>query len=355
MKSKIIYAGIILMALAAISCKPKEQKNEGVKEAVQEEQEQRVQPVKIMKVTYSDIEKTEQYMATINPWETGNIGPNQPGKIDRILVDVGDRVKKGDLLVKMDPTYLIQAKLQFEDTKRDFARMDSLLPYGSVSQQVYDKTKMGYELAKTALQTLEENVNIRAPFDGIIVGKFNNEGELYSAAAPNALTGVPCIVALYQIDFLKVIINVSEKHWNEVKNNMEAEVTSELYPDKVFKGKVYKVYPTINAATKTFQVEIKVPNALEILRPGMFAKVTLKFGQNEAFIVPASAVLKQEGTNNRYVFIEEKGNAKRLAIIPGKRYDDKIEIISGIKPGQNLVIQGQSALMDGDPVNVVKE
>ncbi|MCK4664371.1 MAG: efflux RND transporter periplasmic adaptor subunit [Bacteroidales bacterium] len=352
MKLNLIIIGFIATTTLLISCQSEEKANDENIAAKQKE-EQKIYPVKIQKVEYVNFDKYEEYTATINAWEEVHLGPNQPNQIEKIFVEVGDRVKKGDCLVEMNASSLIQAKIQFEDKKRDFQRMDTLLIHGSASQQSYDKAKMAYELAKTNLETMQENLNIITPFNGVITGKYFNEEEIYSSMAPNPSTGVPCIVSLMQINQLKVMINISERYWPIIKKGMSASLNSEIYPDESFSGKVYRIYPIIDPSTKTFKVEIKVPNNEEKLRPGMFAKISLNFGQTRSIIIPSSVVLKQQGTNERYVFIEENGKAKRILVQLGKRFNENIEIINGLNIGDQLIITGQASLMTGTPVNIV--
>jgi RND family efflux transporter MFP subunit len=136
---------------------------------------------------------------------------------------------------------------------------------------------------------------------------------------------------------------------------MPARITSDIFPGEVFSGRVNLVYPTINALTRSFQAEIEVPNKNEKLRPGMFVRVAMDLGEVETFVVSASAVLVQEGTNIRYVFVEENGVVNRVEVAPGKRYDDMIEIISEkLAEGARIVTQGQSRLTSGDKVEVVR-
>lgn len=344
--SKIIVIGFI-----TISCQPPNQ------DAMSESGDSTVTKkfmVKIMEVGISSIPRTEQYSANIDAWEEVHLGPSQSNQIDKIYVEVGDRVKKGDLLIKMDESAYIQAKVQFEDKKLDFQRMDTLMEYGSTSQQNYDKAKMAYELAKVALKNLEENIYIRAPFNGVITGKYYNEGEVYSGMSPNVQTGKPSIVSLMEIDQLKVTINVSEGYWPVLKKGMEAHLVTDIYPNEKFPGKIYKIYPTINPSTKTFVVEIKVPNPKEKLRPGMYARVSLNMGNTSAIVVPVNAVLKQQGTNDRFIFLEENKTAKRVWVEIGKRFDDKVEIISGLSPGDKLIISGQVNLTEGSMVEIVQ-
>ena len=119
--------------------------------------------IETARVTKKDFEVTFDSIGTISYRDKATISSKILGRVEKIYVEPGDRVKKGDLLVKMDQSQLIQTQIQFEDTKKDLERMDTLIQYGSISNQTYDKAKMGYELAKTGLETLKENVNLYAP------------------------------------------------------------------------------------------------------------------------------------------------------------------------------------------------
>jgi RND family efflux transporter MFP subunit len=135
---------------------------------------------------------------------------------------------------------------------------------------------------------------------------------------------------------------------------MDAEIRTDVYHGEVFKGKVFRIHPTVNPATRTFTIEVKVPNKDHKLRPGMFARVNLKMGVKEALIVPSIAVLQQAGTNERYVMLHENGRAHRVTVQILNRYDDQLEIESPLlNGGEQLIYAGQNNLEDSDPVKVV--
>ena len=194
-----------------------------------------------------------------------------------------------------------------------------------------------------------ENTFGRAPFSGIITSRNYNDNEIYSGMS-NPLTGEAGILKLQQIDQLKVYIDASEKLWQNIKTGMEAILTTEIYPGKEFKGFVNRIFPTIDPISRTFRIELKIPNSDAKLRPGMFAKVELKLGEMPAILIPSSAVLKQTGTNERYVFVYEDSIATRKNIIPGKRFNEKIEVLDGLSEGEKLIVAGQSKLLSGDKV-----
>jgi RND family efflux transporter MFP subunit len=136
---------------------------------------------------------------------------------------------------------------------------------------------------------------------------------------------------------------------------MQARVTADVYPDREFEGRIFRIHPTINPMSRTFNAEISIPNGNELLRPGMFARVYIDMGEVEAFVVPSNSVLVQEGTNDRFIFVTDGNIASRRLVKLGKRFDDKVEIAEGeLKEGDNLVIDGQARLTDGLTVEVSK-
>jgi len=334
------------------ACAPKD-KTAGGKSANASAEVKTTIPVRVMAVTRTKIARTIDYTATIQAFEEVNMAPSTPGRVDKIYVEVGDRVQKGQKLFLMDRTQYYASKIQLSNLEKDLARMDTLLKVGSIKEQTYDQTKAQYEVMKTNVDFMEENTQLEAPFSGIITGKYLEDGELYSGA-PTA-SGKAAVVTLMQINPVKVIVSISEQYYPLIKNGMKARVTADVYPDKEFEGRIFRVYPTIDAMSRTFRVEVEIPNNNQILRPGMFARVYIDMGQIEAFVVPADAVLMQEGTNDRFIFVVSGNTASRRLVKLGKRFDDKVEIAQGdLKEGDNLVIDGQARLSDGSSVEIVK-
>ena len=299
--------------------------------------------------------KTIEYTSTLKPYEEVNLVPSTPGRIGKIYVEVGNRVSKGDLLVQMDQTQLQQAIIQLKNLETDYKRLDTLQKVGSITKQQFDQVSTQYEIARTNVEFLKENTRLVAPFNGIISGKYYEDGEMYSGA-PNTSSGKAAILSIVQIIPLKALVNIPEAFYPMVQEGMDTKVTSDLYPDQAYAGHILRKYPTIDPATHSFQIEVRVDNPGEKLRPGMFARVELQLGEMTALVVPALAILKVQGSNERYVFLEESGLAKRVTVNLGQRFDDKIEIISPeIKEGDHLIIAGQARLVDKVPVEIVTE
>jgi membrane fusion protein, multidrug efflux system len=311
-------------------------------------------PVKVLALAKTKISRTIDYSATVLPFEEVNVAPASPGRIEKLFVEVGDRVNKGDNLFQMDRTQLYQLKLQLASLEKDLSRTDTLLKSGSARQQQYDQLKTQYDVTKTNVDFMEQNSLMKSPFYGIVTGKYFEDGEIYSGA-PTTQAGRSSVVTVMQVNPLKVNVNISEQYYPLIKKGMKVSLKADVYENETFTGTVFRISPTISAATRSFTVEIELPNRNELLKPGMFARVSMDLGEVDTFVVPANTVLVQEGTNLRYVFVDESGSAKRIEVVLGKRFDDQFEIISEtLKEGASLVIEGQSRLIDGDKIEVVR-
>ena len=315
----------------------------------------KVEKVRIMTLQSQVIGKTIEYTSTLLPYEEVHLVPSTPGRIDRIFVEVGTRVKQGDLLAQMDQTQLQQAVIQLKNLETDYKRLDTLQKVGSVTRQQFDQLATQYEIARSNVEFLQDNTRLVAPFYGVISGKYFEDGEMYSGA-PNTSSGKAAILSVVQISPLKAIVNIPETYYPLVKEGMKPTVRCDIYPGETNTGSIIRKYPTVDPYTHSFQIEIRIDNPGEKLRPGMFARVRLELGEMQALVVPALAVLKMQGSDERYIFLEEQGLAKRVSVEVGQRFDDMVEIISPeIKEGDRLIIAGQPRLVDKVPVEVVTE
>lgn len=342
MVRNIVLTGLTIALLTGCSSK-KEENQKTESDAV---------PVKVMKLEKRNIAKTLDYTATLQADEQVYYAPASTGRIGKIYVEVGDRIKKGQLLVEMDPTNFQQAEVQLKNLETEYNRAVKLNETGSISKQAYDAAVTNYEVAKSNYDFLKENTKMLAPFDGIVTGKYFEDGELYTGAAVGG-AAKPSIVAVEKINPLKAYVNLSEQYFLAVKKGTKVELRSSIYPDRVFEGTVSIVYPTIDPASRTFTVEVKIPNSDEALRPGMYGTINFFIGETETVVVPGLAVLKLQGANNRYVFLNKDGKAKRVEVTLGRRFEDQVEIISDeIHEGDELVVVGQGKLVDGKTIAV---
>jgi RND family efflux transporter MFP subunit len=305
--------------------------------------------VKVMTLQSERIAKTLELSSTLEGYETMKIAPSITGHIEHIYVEVGSRVQKGTMLVRMDQTQLNTTRINLASTKTELDRVTALKASGSVSEQVYDQTKAGYDQLVETERFQNENTFVKAQFAGVISAKNYEDGEMY--------TGAP-ILTLTQISRLKAIINIPETYFPLVHKGMKVEVESDIYPGQLFPATIEIVYPTIDPASHTFQAKLDIPNNSEKIRPGMYVRTRLGVGEVDAIVVPYQSVLKLTGSNDRYVFVEDNGQARRVAVTLGQRFDDRIEAIpveqGALKAGDHLVVTGQARLVDGDKLEVVE-
>lgn len=345
---RFISLSIIALAILSSACSSK--KND---KQAQTGDSLKVETVKTMLVEQQKITRVIDYTSTLNAFEEVHLAPASPGRIEKINVEVSDQVKQGQIVVQMDRTQLEQARINLLTLETDYKRLDTLKKTKSIADQQYDQLKARYDIARSNYEFLLENTQLKAPFSGIISGKYFENGEMYSGA-PVASVGKPAVLSLIQINNLNAQVNVSSSYFPNIALGMKADVMSDLYPGKTFKGEVYRIYPTIDNATKTFVVEIKIQNNDLRLRPGMFAKIRLNFGEGNAILAPSLAIIKQTGTNNMYAFINQNNKAVKKAVKTGRIIDDKTEVLDGIKTGDELIIVGQNKLEDQTPVQIIK-
>lgn len=334
---------LLLLAGALVACGGKSAEKQATTTKKESEK------VKVQILSNERIAKNLELSTTLEGYETMNISPSITGHIEHIYVEVGSRVQKGSMLVRMDQTQLNTTRINLNSTKVELDRVTSLKASGSISEQVYDQTKAGYDQLVETERFQNENTFVRAQFSGIISAKNYEDGEMY--------TGAP-ILTLTQISRLKAIINIPETYFPLVKQGMKVDVRSDIYPDKTFPATIEIVYPTIDPASHTFQAKLNIPNGSEKIRPGMYVKTTLALGQIDAIVVPYQSVLKLTGSNERYVFTNHDGTAHRVAVTLGQRFDDRIEIIpvipGDLKEGDQLVVTGQARLVDGSKLEIVE-
>jgi RND family efflux transporter MFP subunit len=311
-------------------------------------------PVKVLTLDKTTIARTIDYTSTVLPFEEVNMAPSVPGRIEKIYVEIGDRVNKGDDLFLMDRTQLYQQKVQLASLAKDLSRLDTLLRSGSAKQQQYDQMKTQYDVTKTNVDFMEENTLLKAPFDGVVTGKYFEDGEMYSGT-PTTQSGRSAVVTIMQVNPLKINVNISEQYYPLIRRGMKATITADVYAGEIFRGTVFRKAPTIDIYSRSFITEIELSNRNDLLKPGMFVRVSMDLGEVDTFVVPASSVLLQEGTNIRYVFVAEQNVAKRLEVTLGKRFDDQLEIISeNIREGVSLIVEGQSRLINNDKIEIVR-
>lgn len=301
--------------------------------------------IRTQQVTAQEVEQEYEYTAIVEAEAVNNIAPLTGGRIDKIYVEVGDHVSKGKVLVQMNENSLKQQKVQLDNLKKTFNRIDELYKVGGVSQSDWESQKAALDVAQTAYNNLLENTQLISPISGVITARNYDSGDLYG--------GLP-VVTVEQITPVKMNINISEALFNKVKVGMPVKVRVDALDGLEVDGKVSLVYPTINGVTHTFPVEVQLANKDQKVRPGMYARVTINFGSANHVVVPDEAIYRQQGSGNRYVYIYKNGKVKFSQVQLGRHIDNKYELLSGAEDGDYLAVTGLSRLKDGMEVKVEK-
>lgn len=300
--------------------------------------------VRVEEVKLVPVDQISTFTATVQADKVNNIAPAMGGRIRQILVDVGANVSKGQTLVTMDAATLNQQQTQVATLRRDFERYQELYEVGGISKQQLDQAKTQLDVAETAMSNLGENTTLVSPMSGVVTARNYDPGDV-AMQLP--------ILTIESINPVKVTLNVSESYYSQVTMGMPVEVQADALGNEVFEGKVSLIYPTIDPVSHTFTVEVTVPNGNRKLRPGMFARVKMNFGSYDRPLLSDVAVLKQVGSNDRYVFVENNGKAIYTLVTLGLRINDKYEILSGLNAGDRVIIHGNTNLIDGSEVEVV--
>lgn len=340
MKKNLTIIALVATALIS-SCGNSEKTEQPAAVAVKAE----LPKVKIATVKTEAVPQLEEYTTTVEAEVKNNIIPNSPLRIEKILVEVGQYVTKGQKLVQLDASNLDQIKLQYENQLLDFNRIEALYKVGGTSQSEYLNAKTQLEVTKKTLDSRLENTVLLSPIDGYISARNYDNGDMY---------GSKPILVVEQVSPVKMKINVSESRFAETNKNLDVTLTFGTYGNEEFKGSIDIIYPTINASTHTFPVEIKLANKDRKVRPGMFGKAVVNFGTKEHVVVPDAAVVKQAGSGDYYVYTYENGKVKNNKVILGRRMGNRYELISGIANGSEVVVAGQTSLADGVEVEVIK-
>ena len=334
-RKSLILSVVVLCVLTACSEEKKQT-------SVVEEKPQ----VRLETVNVQSVDQTQEFTATVEANVVNNISPSMVLRIDKILVEVGDRVKAGQLLAEMDRSNLIQSKTQLDNIQLEYDRQLALYEVGGTSKQLLDAQQTQLDVARTSYENLKENTQLISPIDGIVTARNYDNGDMYNAGNP--------VLTVQQIMPVKLMIHVSEVFYTHVKEGMEVKIHLDVYKNEEFTGKVSLVYPTIDAATCTFPVEIKLDNKDMRVRPGMFARVTINFGTERRVVLPDLAVVKQTGSGDRYVYVYEDGKVDFVKVELGRRTDTRYEVLSGVPDGARVVVAGQSRLHNGAEVTVVE-
>lgn len=315
--------------------------------------------VKVESVHTRKVDQIGTYTATVEPELINNISSSTPNRIKQIYVDEGVWVSKGQKLVVLDDVNTTTYELQVQNAKANLANVETnynrsveLYRIGGGTKQQVDQMEIQLinarntlSSAERTLRNMKENTVLTSPISGVVTARNYDPGDM---------TGTLPILTVAQVQPVKIVINVTESDLSRIKKGMPAVITFDTYGDEKFNGTVTMVSPTVDSSSRTFGVEITVPNSNNRILPGMFGRVSLNLGTAEHVVVPDLAVVKQPGSGNHYVFVYKDGKVSYNKVELGQRLDDSYELISGVEDGAQVVISGQNRLANGMEVSLAK-
>lgn len=349
------YSITLMFALMVLTaCSGKEETNK------KEVQEDNVPTVKVEKVEARNVAQLGTYTATVEAQIVNNISANTPNRIKEILVDEGQNVAAGQKVAILDDvnafsyeTQVANAKANLENVKVNYNRAVELFKIGGGTKQNVDAMEIQLTNAKNTLAQAErtlknakENTVLTSPISGVVTARNYDPGDM---------TGNLPIVTVARVQPVKIVINVTESELPKVKKGMSASIKFDTYGDEEFSGTVTTIMPTVDPNTRTFGVEITMPNSNGKVLPGMFGRVTLNLGSANRVVVPDKAIVKQQGSGNQYVYIlNPDGTVTFSQVELGQRLGDEYEVISGVESGDQVVVTGQAKLANGKKVKLSK-
>ena len=239
--------------------------------------------VTVTRAGMRDVPQEFSYSSTVLPFAVNNIAPQSGGRIRKINVEVGDYVYAGQVLAEMDRLTLDQTRLQLVNDSTEYHRLKMLYEEGGVSKSDFEAVELAYKVRQATYKNLLENTILRSPVSGFVTDRTYDRNDMYAMAMP--------ICTVQQVVPVKLLVGISESEYTAVKKGDVVSITVDALPGRSFTGKVNRIYPTIDAATHTFNAEVLVSNTDRQLRPGMYARVKITFGVNRSIVLPDQAVV----------------------------------------------------------------
>lgn len=321
-------------------------------------------PVVAVSPTVRDVEDRIDATGGLVAKEQAEVASEVAGQVTEVLVDEGEKVKEGQLLLSIDPqrrtlqladakAMLSEARAAQEEAARQRNRLKLLHAKGAISRAALDKARTSLDTASARLEASQARVgvaeralrdsNVRAPFAGLIARRKVSRGDFVRVAEP--------LFEIVELDPVEVEFHVAERDSARVAQGQSVAVRVAPYPNQVFQGTVTVISPVIDSRTRTLRVKALIPNPDGRLRPGLFARVDLGVALRIGVVlVPEEAVLMR--ADGQVVYLAgTDGFAKRLVVQTGTHRKGMVEILSKLPAGLDIIVRGQSELVDGTPIS----
>lgn len=290
------------------------------------------------------VEEQETYTTALIARTTNHISSQTGGRLSKLSVEIGSRVQRGQIVAQLEASALNQARVRLEDSRTSLARIDELYRVGGISKSSWEAARSAVDLAQEVFNNIQENTLLRSPISGVVTKKNYDVGDMTPPAQP--------IVVVEELSPVKAVVHVSETYFSYLRLGLAASIEVDALEGRRFEGRVSNIYPTVDPTTHTIGVEVEIPNADLSLRPGMYARITLRLGVRERLLIPERAIVRRAGTGERNVFVLSEGKALYRVVELGRLYGDHYEVLSGLKEGEQVICSSPSTLTPGTEVSV---
>lgn len=299
---------------------------------------------------------------TLSPADEVKIIPKTSGRIAWV-VEEGARVSAGQTLATIElpemsaqlggqQASLEMAKTNLESARTNLVRMRALFAQGGISQQQLDAAKTqadvsarqleGARAAVRSLNTQLANGVITAPFSGIVTARYTDAGGMASPAAP--------LFNLAKSGKMQVKVSIPEKDLGKIRLGLSAKVTSTAFPDKSFPAKISEIAPSVDPQTRQLAMKLDLLGGHSTLKLGMFVTAEVSCSTHSGVILPSKSIIA-DGPDS-VIFVASGKTAKKVIVDLGARYGDQVEIRSGVKQGDAIILAGNNLVKDGDPITL---
>ena len=288
------------------------------------------------------------------------IYPEYSGVLTNVYVREGQKVKKGEVLAKIDDgglsQQLAQLKIQSELAKTTFERQQRLWDQKIGSEMQYLQAKSNYEAQGQAIAQLEQQVAktiVRAPFSGTIDDVFTEQGSV-------VMPGQTQLMRIVNLNNMYIETDVPEKYVANITRGKKVEVEFPILGKKV-DSKVRQVGDFINPSNRTFKVEISVPNKEKAIKPNLTAKLRINDYSNESALLIPQGIISENANGEQYIYVikdkvgSNKATAEKRIIETGLTQGDYIEVIKGLDPGIEIIQEGARSVNDGQEVKIINQ
>lgn len=313
--------------------------------------EKQIPIVKVMDVNGESFTELYRVLGVVKPYASAKLSSEEGGIITYLSKDKGDRVGRGEVVVKLlkDSDYAMyeQALAQYNLAKENYERLQRLYIEGAATEQQFVNAKLQLDVSEKSVNVYEVRLRkstVVSPISGIVDVKYMNRGEMSSPGAP--------IVSIVDVSRVKVTAGIPERYVNDLSMGQTIDIIFSNSPDEKQKGIVSYISPTINPATRTFEIEVVMGNPQGKLKPEMAAYIEItKSAVEDAVILQQDLII--DNVEEQFVYVLEGKVAKKKVIQLGGRNGNNVIILDGLNIGEKLIYEGFQKLVDGDTVQVV--